>query len=49
MLPAEAYRWYVTYDNPNVAAVYAGVIPVLSLAGAGAFFALLPTREEAQQ
>ena len=21
VLPAEAYRWYVTYDNPNVAAV----------------------------
>lgn len=49
VLPAEAYRWYVTYDNPNVAAVYAGVILVLSLAGAGAFFALPPTREEAQQ
>jgi multiple sugar transport system permease protein len=46
VLAQEARRWAVVIDNDNVAAAYAGLILLLSIASTLAFLWLLPTREE---
>ncbi len=48
VLAGEAQRWATDIDNDNVAAAYAGLILVLSLASTLLFLVLLPTREEHQ-
>jgi multiple sugar transport system permease protein len=48
VLAQEARRWAVVIDNDNVAAAYAGLILLLSIASTLIFLWLLPTREEAQ-
>jgi multiple sugar transport system permease protein len=48
VLAGEAQRWATDIDNDNVAAAYAGLILVLSLASTVLFLVLLPTREEHQ-
>ena len=48
VLADEAQRWATDIDNDNVAAAYAGLILVLSLASTVLFLVLLPTREEHQ-
>jgi multiple sugar transport system permease protein len=48
VLAGEARMWATTIDNDNVAAAYAGVILLLSIASTIAFLWLLPTREEQQ-
>jgi multiple sugar transport system permease protein len=48
VLAGEAQRWATNIDNDNVAAAYAGLILLLSLASAVLFLVLLPTREEHQ-
>ena len=48
VLAGEAQRWATDIDNDNVAAAYAGLILLLSLASAVLFLVLLPTREEHQ-
>jgi multiple sugar transport system permease protein len=47
-LAQEARRWAVNIDNDNVAAGYAGLILILSIASTLLFLWLLPTREEQQ-
>jgi multiple sugar transport system permease protein len=44
VLTAEAWRWYGTLRDPNVAAAYAGLILVLSSFAATMFLWLLPTK-----
>lgn len=46
LLAAEAYRWYNTYRNPNVAAAYAALIMVLSIASTVLYIWGLRTPEE---
>jgi multiple sugar transport system permease protein len=46
VLAAEAYRWYGTYRDVHVAASYAGLILLLSIAATILFLLLLPTQEE---
>ena len=46
LLAAEAYRWYNAYRNPNVAAAYAALILILSLASAALYLWGLRTPEE---
>jgi multiple sugar transport system permease protein len=46
VLSAEAYRWYYDIRDSHVAAAYASVILVLSIASTILFLVLLPTREE---
>jgi multiple sugar transport system permease protein len=48
VLAGEAQRWATDIDNDNVAAAYAGLILLLSLASTVLFLVLLPTREEHQ-
>jgi multiple sugar transport system permease protein len=48
VLAGEAQRWATDIDNDRVAAAYAGLILVLSLASTVLFLVLLPTREEHQ-
>ena len=48
VLADEAQRWATDIDNDRVAAAYAGLILVLSLASTILFLVLLPTREEHQ-
>ena len=47
-LAQEARRWAVNINNDNVAAGYAGLILILSIASTLLFLWLLPTREEQQ-
>jgi len=49
VLAQEARRWAVVIDNDNVAAAYAGLILLLSIASTLVFLWLLPTREEERQ
>jgi multiple sugar transport system permease protein len=46
VLAGEAQRWATDIDNDNVAAAYAGLILLLSIAATIAFLWLLPTHEE---
>ncbi len=46
LLAAEAYRWYNSYRNPNVAAAYAVLILVLSIASTALYLWGLRTPEE---
>jgi multiple sugar transport system permease protein len=46
VLAQEARRWAVVIDNDNVAAAYAGLILLLSIASTLVFLWMLPTREE---
>jgi multiple sugar transport system permease protein len=46
LLAAEAYRWYNAYRNPNVAAAYAALILVLSIASTALYVWGLRTPEE---
>lgn len=46
VLSAEAYRWYQDYRDPHVAAAYASLILILSIASTVLFLWLMPTREE---
>jgi len=46
VLAGEAQRWATDIDNDNVAAAYAALIMVLSLASTVLFLVLLPVREE---
>ena len=46
VLSEEAVRWANDIDNDNVAAAYAGLILMLSIAATALFLWLLPTREE---
>jgi multiple sugar transport system permease protein len=46
LLAAEAYRWYDTYRNPNVAAAFAVLIMTLSIASTVLYLWLLRTRPE---
>lgn len=46
VLAAEAYRWYYTIRDSNVAAAYAALILLLSVLSTIFFLWLLPTREE---
>jgi multiple sugar transport system permease protein len=46
VLAGEAQRWATDIDNDNVAAAYAALILVLSLASTVLFLVLLPVREE---
>ena len=46
VLSAEAYRWYYTIRDSHVAAAYAALILLLSVACTVLFLVLLPTREE---
>lgn len=46
LLAAEAYRWYGSYRNPNVAAAYAALIMTLSLVSTGLYLWGLRTRPE---
>jgi len=46
LLAAEAYRWYDAYRNPNVAAAFAGLILLLSIASTVAYLWGLRTPEE---
>jgi multiple sugar transport system permease protein len=48
VLAQEARRWATTINNDNVAAAYAGVVLILSIASTLLFLWLLPTREEQQ-
>jgi multiple sugar transport system permease protein len=48
VLAQEARRWATSINNDNVAAAYAGVILVMSIASTLLFLWLLPTREEQQ-
>lgn len=48
VLAQEARRWATVIDNDNVAAAYAGVILIFSIASTLLFLWLLPTREEQQ-
>ena len=48
VLSQEARRWATTINNDNVAAAYAGVVLLLSIASTLLFLWLLPTREEQQ-
>jgi multiple sugar transport system permease protein len=47
-LAQEARRWAVNINNDNVAAAYAGLVLILSIAATVLFLWLLPTREEQQ-
>jgi multiple sugar transport system permease protein len=49
VLASEAYRWYNAYRNPNVAAAYAALIMLLSIATTVLYLRALYTREEAMQ
>lgn len=46
VLAAEAYRWYNEFRNPNVAASYASLIMLLSIATTLFYLRALRTREE---
>ena len=46
VLSAEAYRWYYDIRDSHVAAAYASLILVLSIASTVLFLVLLPVREE---
>jgi multiple sugar transport system permease protein len=46
VLAGEAYRWYWDIRDPRVAAAYASLILVLSVASTVLFLVLLPTEEE---
>jgi len=46
LLAAEAYRWYDSYRNPNVAAAFAALILLLSIASTVAYLWGLRTPEE---
>ena len=46
LLAAEAYRWSDSYRNPNVAAAFAALILVLSIASTIAYLWGLRTPEE---
>jgi multiple sugar transport system permease protein len=48
VLSQEARRWATSINNDNVAAAYAGVVLLLSIASTLLFLWLLPTREEQQ-
>ncbi len=48
VLAGEAQRWATDINDEHVAAAYAGLILLLSLAGTVLFLVLLPTREEQQ-
>jgi multiple sugar transport system permease protein len=48
VLAQEARRWATSINNDNVAAAYAGVVLILSIASTLLFLGLLPTREEQQ-
>ncbi len=46
LLAAEAYRWYDTYRDPNVAAAFAVLIMTLSIASTVLYLSVLRTRPE---
>lgn len=46
VLAGEAYYWYSSYSNPNVAAAYALVIMAFSLANTAIYLRALRTRDE---
>ena len=46
LLAAEAYRWYNTYRDPNVAAAFAVLIMILSIATTVFYLRMLRTRPE---
>ncbi len=46
LLAAEAYRWYNTYRNPNVAAAFAVLIMALSIVSTVLYLRMLRTRPE---
>lgn len=48
VLTAEAWRWKTEFEDPNVAAAYAGLILVLSIVAAGIVLAALRTPKEQQ-
>jgi len=49
VLASEAYRWYNSYRNPNVAAAYAALIMLLSIVATVLYLRALYTREEAMK
>lgn len=49
VLASEAYRWYNSYRNPNVAAAYAALIMLLSIITTVLYLRALHTREEAMK
>ncbi|MBM4467426.1 MAG: sugar ABC transporter permease [Chloroflexi bacterium] len=49
VLASEAYRWYNSYRNPNVAAAYAALIMFLSIITTVLYLRALYTREEAMK
>jgi len=49
VLASEAYRWYNSYRNPNVAAAYAALIMLLSIVATVVYLRALYTREEAMK
>lgn len=49
VLASEAYRWYNSYRNPNVAAAYAALIMLLSIITTVLYLRALYTREEAMK
>lgn len=46
VLAGESYTWYNAYQNPNVAAAYAALILVISLATTLLYLRLFPVRQE---
>ena len=46
VLAREAYYWYGSYSNPNVAAAYALLIMLFSIANTGIYLRALRTRDE---
>lgn len=46
VLAGESYNWYNGYQNPNVAAAYAALILVISLASTLLYLRLIPVRQE---
>ena len=46
VLSAESYRWYQDYRDPHVAAAYASLILILSIASTVVILWLVPVREE---
>jgi hypothetical protein len=46
VLAEQAWRWQVTYLQPGIAAAYASLILILSVASAGLIFVALRTPRE---
>ncbi len=49
VLASEAYRWYVEFRNPNLAAAYSGLILLISMITAVFYLRSLRTQEEARE